>query len=92
MRKTDDIIVNTINSVVRTDSFHTDDAAACKNLYENLEDGNKKREKFIQNCIDITSVKVNKLKEESASSEGDLRIKKQLKAEQTKVLLLRYHK
>lgn len=85
MRKTDDLIVNTINTVVLTDSFHPDAAAACKNLHENLEDGNFKRQKLIKNCITITTDNVKKLKEQREVSMDNIKISKNLRAEQTKV-------
>lgn len=85
MRKTDDLIVNTINTVVPTDSFHPDAVAACKNLHENLEDGNLKRQRLIKNCITITTDKVKQLKEEREANMDDYKVSKNLRAEQTKV-------
>lgn len=85
MRKTDDLIVNTINTVVLTDSFHPDAVAACKNLHENLEDGNLKRQKLIKNCITITTDNVKKLKEQREVNMDNIKISKNLRAEQTKV-------
>lgn len=85
MRKTDDIIINTINTVVPTDSFHPDAVAACKNLHENLEDGNLKRQKLIKNCILDATDHVKNLKEQRAVNLGDTQISKKLRAEQTKV-------
>lgn len=85
MRKPHDLIVNTLNTVVPTDSFHTDEVAACKGVYENIENGNVKRENFIKNCITVTADRVKKLKEERASKSDDIQLSKQLRAEQTKV-------
>ncbi|KAJ8984758.1 hypothetical protein NQ317_005023 [Molorchus minor] len=88
MRRTDDIIINTINSVVPTDSFHTDVSASCKNLYDNLEDGNIKREKHIKNCISVTADRVKRLKEQKDVNSEDVDLRKQLRAEQTKLRML----
>lgn len=85
MRKTDDIIINTINTVVPTDSFHPNAVAACKNLHENLEDGNHKRQKLIKNCILLATDHVKQLKEQRETNLGDISISKNLRAEQTKV-------
>lgn len=85
MRRSDDLIVSTINTVVPTDSFHTDEAAACKNLHESLKDGNIKREKFIKNCISITADKVKRLKEKREANAEDIQLTKELRAEKTKV-------
>lgn len=85
LRKTDDIIINTINTVVPTDSFHADAVSACKNLHESLEDGNIKREKYIKNCITVTADRVKRLKEEREVNTEDIQLKKELRAEQTKV-------
>lgn len=91
MRKTDDIIVSTINTAVPTDSFHPDAVAACKNLYENLEDGNIKRRNLIRNCISITTDHVKRLKEQRETNLDDIKISKNLRAEQTKVLRLKLY-
>lgn len=85
MRKTDDLIVNTINSVVPTDSFHPDAFTACKNLHETLGEGNLKRQKLIKNCISITTDHVKRLKEQREANLDDIKISKNLRAEQTKV-------
>lgn len=85
MRKTDDIIINTINTVVPTDSFHPNAVEACKNLHDNLKDGNLKRQKFIKNCISITTEQVKKLREEREANLDDIKVSKNLRAEQTKV-------
>ncbi|CAH1154893.1 unnamed protein product [Phaedon cochleariae] len=88
MRKPHDIIVNTINAVVSTHSLPTDDTVACKNLHEKLGAGNSQREKFIRNCITITTDRVKQLKEHREAHLDDLQISKQLRAEQTKLRML----
>lgn len=90
MRKTDDLIVNTINSVVPTDSFHPDAVAACKSLHGDLEDGNIKRQKLIKNCITITTDSVKNLKEQRKANIDDIQISKILRAEQTKVKIFNF--
>ncbi|KAG5881438.1 hypothetical protein JTB14_030560 [Gonioctena quinquepunctata] len=88
MRKPHDIIVSTINAVVPTDSFHADEVEACKNLYENIEQGNVKREKYIRNCISVTTDMVKNLKEQRESNLDNIQLSKELRAEQTKLRML----
>lgn len=85
LRRPDDIIVNTINSVVQTDSFHPDEEKACKDLYNQLETGYGKRETLIKNCITVTADKVKKLKEQRSENLNNIELTKELKSEQTKV-------
>ncbi|KAI4457756.1 coiled-coil domain-containing protein 58 [Holotrichia oblita] len=85
MRRVDDIIVNTINAVIPTDSFHPDPKASCRNLHEQIESGNQKREAAIKNCITISADKVKKLKEQREKNLSDIQLSKDLRAEQTKV-------
>lgn len=85
MRKVDDIIINTLNTVIPTDSFHPDAAQGCKDLYQQLDDGNVKRESFIKSCINISAQRVKKLKEKRDSDASNINFSKDLRAEQTKV-------
>lgn len=89
MRKLDDLIVNTINTVIPTDSFHPNGETACKELYEQLQDGNNKREKTIKDCIAVTSNTVKQLKEKRESDSGNTQISKSLRSEQTKVKFIK---
>ena len=88
LRKTDDIIINTINAAVPTDSFHADPVAACKDLHENLEQGNLKREKLIKNCIIVTADRAKKFEKQREANLDDIQLKKQLRANQTKLKML----
>lgn len=85
MRKLDDLIVSTINTVIPTDSFHPDGKAACQDLYNQLQDGNQKREKTIKDCISATANKVKQLKAERETDAENHIISKSLRFEQTKV-------
>ncbi|XP_045461441.1 protein MIX23 [Harmonia axyridis] len=87
MRKFDDIIVNTLNSVIPTDSFHPNGEKSCKELYAQLQEGSIKRESTIKNCITITADKVRKLKNQREHSD-DISLSKTLRAEQTKLRML----
>ncbi|KRT83000.1 hypothetical protein AMK59_4527 [Oryctes borbonicus] len=89
MRRVDDLIVNTINSVIPTDSFHPDAKKSCKDLYEQIETGNNKREAAIKNCITVSADRVKKLKEQRESNLSDIQLSKELRAEQTKLRMLR---
>lgn len=92
MRKLDDIIVSTINTVLPTDSFHPNGEAACKELYQQLDDGNKKREKTIKECISVATERVKKLKEEREKDSDNREVSKALRSEQTKVSIAVSHK
>nr|CAI5839568.1 unnamed protein product [Callosobruchus analis] len=85
LRKTDDIIVSTINTAIPTDSFHKDVVSACKTVHSNIEEGHNKREKLIKNCISFTADSVKKLRAEKETNPNDRQITKKLKEEQTKV-------
>lgn len=87
MRKVEDIIINTINTVIPTDSFHADAVKGCKDLYKQLEDGNVKRENFIKKCINVSAERVKKLKEQRDADISNILVSKNLRAEQTKVRL-----
>ncbi|XP_044760742.1 protein MIX23 [Coccinella septempunctata] len=87
MRKTDDIIVNTLNSVIPTDSFHPDGTKSCKELYAQLQEGNSKRESTIKKCITVTAERVKKLRELREQS-PDISLSKTLRSEQTKLRML----
>lgn len=86
MRKTDDIIVSTINSVIPTNSFHADETAACKSVYEQIQQGHEKRDNYIKNCISVTSGNLQRLKNERESKSELHPMSKLLRAEQTKVI------
>ncbi|CAG9772978.1 unnamed protein product [Ceutorhynchus assimilis] len=88
MRKTDDIIVNTINSAIPTDSFHANENAACHSIYEQIHQGHQKREHLIKNCISLTSTNVMRLKNEREIKADDLQLSKSLRTEQTKLRML----
>lgn len=89
MRKVDDLIINTINSVIPTDSFHADGATACKDLHSQLTDGNNKRKSVIKNCITVSVQKVKELREKrEADKDNSSALSKALRSEQTKVTLV----
>lgn len=88
MRRSDDIIVNTINSTIPTDSFHADANQACKSIYEQIQQGHDKRESFIKNCISFTSGNIKRLKNEREVKADDHQVSKNLRAEQTKVCFI----
>ncbi|XP_066252145.1 protein MIX23 [Euwallacea similis] len=87
MRKADDIIVNTINSVIPTDSFHADQTTACKSIYQQIQQGHDKREGFIRNCISFTLGNIKRLKSER-DNKADNDDSKSLRSEQTKLRML----
>lgn len=85
MRKVDDLIINTLNTVIPTDSFHPDGTAACKDLHKQIQEVNKKREGIIKKCINVTADKVKKLREDREANADNIQVSKNLRAEQTKV-------
>lgn len=89
MRKLDDTIVSTINTVLPTDSFHPSGDSACKELYQQIDDSHKKREKAIKDCISVATERVKKLKEEREKNSDNRDTLKALRAEQTKVSTLK---
>jgi len=88
MRKTDDLIISTLNTTIPTDSFHPDGSKACKDLQNQLDEVKEKRENIIKKCITITADRVKKLKEQKASDLNDIQLTKNLRAEQTKLRML----
>lgn len=88
MRKVDDLIINTLNAVIPTDSFHPDGTAACKDLHQQIEDGNSKRQNVIKQCINVTADRVKHLKEKRETNTDDILLSKNLRAEQTKLRML----
>ncbi|XP_022909527.1 protein MIX23 [Onthophagus taurus] len=88
MRRTDDLIINTLNAVIPTDSFHPDAKHACTELKGKIQEGNIKRESAIKNCINIAADRVKRLKEEREKNLGDIQLSKELRAEQTKLRML----
>lgn len=85
MRRLDDIIVNTLNAVVPTDSLKADPTVACKDLYQQLQDGNGKRKNSIKHCISLTANRLKQLKEQREEDNSNAQAKKALRTEQTKV-------
>lgn len=85
MRRVDDIIINTLNTVIPTDSFNADAARSCKDLHDKLEEGNSKRRNAIKHCITISADRVKQLREQRESDNNSVELSKSLRAEQTKV-------
>lgn len=86
MRKIDDIIINTLNAAIPTDSFHPDGDSACRDLYNKLGKGNFERSNAIKNCITVAANRVKNLKEQRKSSSEDINLSKVLRSEQTMVI------
>lgn len=85
MRRLDDIIINTLNTIIPTDSFNADAASSCKKLHSTLTDGNTKRKDAIRQCINISAERVKLLKMQRESESDNFKVSKTLRAEQTKV-------
>lgn len=85
MRRVDDLIVNTLNTTIPTDSFHADSTKACKELQNQIQEGNASREKAIKNCITLSAERVKKYREQKETDSNDIQLSKNLRAEQTKV-------
>lgn len=88
MRRVDDLIVNTLNTTIPTDSFHADSTKACKELQNQIQEGNASREKAIKNCITLSAERVKKYREQKETDSNDIQLSKNLRAEQTKLRML----
>lgn len=87
MRRVDDIIINTLNSVIPTDSFNPDAAKACQDLHNQLVEGNRNRKTAITRCINVSAERLKQLREQRGTDES-LKPKNLLRAEQTKLRML----
>ncbi|KAK5649829.1 hypothetical protein RI129_000858 [Pyrocoelia pectoralis] len=87
MRRVDDIIINTLNSVIPTDSFNPDAAKACKDLHNQLVEGNRNRKNAITKCINVSAERLKQLREQRDTDQS-LKPKNLLRAEQTKLRML----
>ncbi|KAB0790814.1 hypothetical protein PPYR_15182, partial [Photinus pyralis] len=91
MRRVDDIIINTLNSVIPTDSFNPDAAKACKDLHNQLVEGNQHRKSAITKCINLSAEKLKHFREQrdtDPSTDQSLKSRNLLRAEQTKLRML----
>jgi len=91
MRTIDDKIIYALNTTIPTNSFkgQVNTTNQCKELYDQLQDAYQKRDKVIKRCITEVSQKVKTLKDERSSQpEGDTKITKLLRKEQTKLRLM----
>ncbi|XP_014294806.1 protein MIX23 [Halyomorpha halys] len=90
MRDLDDKIVYALNVNIPTPSFRgeIDLSQNCKQLYDELQSNYDKRELSIKKCINVTSDKINELKQKKESGD-DLTINKVLSKEQNKLRMLK---
>ncbi|KAK9507587.1 hypothetical protein O3M35_007411 [Rhynocoris fuscipes] len=90
MRDVDDKLVYALNASVPSPSFRSqiNPAQSCEELYNKLQENHEHRDKSIRNCINITSNKVQELKEKRFAGE-DSSTNKILSKEQTKLRLLK---
>lgn len=87
MRRIDDIIINTLNSVIPTDSFNPDAAKACKDLHNQLVEGNRHRKSAITKCINLSAERLKNFREQRDTDQS-LKSRNLLRAEQTKLRML----
>ncbi|KAJ0022914.1 hypothetical protein NQD34_015048 [Periophthalmus magnuspinnatus] len=89
MRTIDDRIVHALNTTVPTVSFSgkVDATQTCKQLYESMMEAHLSRDQTIKTCIAQTSEVVGQLREARAKDGDNMALLKQLRKEQTKVIL-----
>ncbi|XP_043556907.1 protein MIX23 isoform X1 [Chiloscyllium plagiosum] len=90
MRQIDDRIVHELNTIIPTASFagKIDASQTCKQLYDSLKQAHVSREKAIKTCINQSSSRVNKLREERNKDMDNLTLLKRLRKEQTNLKLM----
>lgn len=89
MRDLDDKIIYALNISLPTESMRartsSDPERNCRELYDTLKTNYNERDRVIQECIQITTDQVRKLKQERDQNISDVALEKKFKSEQRKV-------
>jgi len=87
MRVVDDKIVQALNTTVPTESFSSkvDANATCKDLFSQLVKTHVQREQSLQQCLSVSTTRLQKLREQKASAPNDITLQKSVKREQIKL-------
>ncbi|XP_017494456.1 PREDICTED: coiled-coil domain-containing protein 58-like [Rhagoletis zephyria] len=92
MRALDDNIIYMLNSSLPTESFkgQVNCEKVCYNLYTQLQDIHKRREKKIRDCILASAESLKKVRELRENNLDDVDINKKFKLEQRKVNIIKF--
>ncbi|XP_053978204.1 protein MIX23 isoform X2 [Hylaeus anthracinus] len=90
MRQIDDKIIYMLNTTVPTESFKSqiDPTAKCKDLFEQIQSGHRKRELAITKCLNATKEKVKQLRNQRDNGDESPELLKTLRKEQSTMRLL----
>uniref|UniRef100_A0A0C9RJB7 Protein MIX23 n=2 Tax=Endopterygota TaxID=33392 RepID=A0A0C9RJB7_9HYME len=90
MRALDDNIIYMLNTSLPTESFkgQVNSEKVCTNLFNQLQQVHKSREKKINDCILSSAETLKKLRELRENNRDDVDIDKKFKSEQRKLRLL----
>ncbi|XP_076239856.1 coiled-coil domain-containing 58 isoform X2 [Calliopsis andreniformis] len=90
MRQIDDKIIYMLNTTIPTESFKAqiDPTEKCKDLYEQIQSGHKKREMAITRCLNASKDKLKQLKDQRDSGNDSPELLKTLRKEQSTLRLL----
>lgn len=90
MRQIDDKIIYMLNTTIPTESFkgQVNTTETCKDLYQQIESGHKKRETAINRCLNASKERVKQLKTQRDSGDDSPKLLKTLRKEQSTVRLL----
>ena len=90
MRQFDDKIIYLLNTTIPTESFkaQNDPTERCKDLFEQIQSGHRKREVAITKCLNVSKEKVMQLKSQRDSGTDSPQLVKALRKEQRTMRLL----
>ncbi|XP_076628828.1 coiled-coil domain-containing 58 isoform X1 [Colletes latitarsis] len=90
MRQIDDKIIYMLNTTIPTESFKSqvDPTATCKDLFEQIQSGHRKRELAITRCLNGTKERVKQLRNQRDNGNESPQLLKTLRKEQSTLRLL----
>ncbi|XP_015436669.1 PREDICTED: coiled-coil domain-containing protein 58 isoform X2 [Dufourea novaeangliae] len=90
MRQLDDKIIYMLNTTIPTESFKSqmDPSAKCKDLFEQIQTGHRKREQAISRCLSASKEKVKQLRNQRDNGDNSPQLLKTLRKEQNTMRLL----
>ncbi|CAK9820599.1 Protein MIX23 [Anthophora plagiata] len=90
MRQIDDKIIYMLNATIPTESFKSqiDVTTQCKDLFEQIQSGHKKREVAITRCLNASKEKLKQLKIQRDNGDDSPELMKALRKQQSSLRLL----
>lgn len=90
MRQIDDKIIYILNTIIPTESFRSqvDPSLKCKDLFEQIQTGHRKRELAISKCVNASKEKIKQLKNQRDNGDHNPQLLKTLRKEQTTLRVL----